>query len=116
MNKLSATKKTQIITALCEGCSVGSTSRMTGAAKGTILRLLAEVGAACAAYHNAAIRNVKATRIQVDEIWSFCYAKQKNITEEIAEARIAGDAWTWVAIRSEEHTSELQSPMYLVCR
>jgi IS1 family transposase len=74
---------------------------MTGAAKGTILRLLAEVGTACAAYHNAAIRNVKAGRIQVDEIWSFCYAKQKNVTEEIADVRIAGDAWTWVAIESQ---------------
>ena len=101
MNKLSAAKKTQIITGLCEGCSVRSTSRMTGAAKGTILRLLAEAGAACSAYHDAAVRNVKAGRIQVDEIWSFCYAKQKNVTEQIADARIAGDVWTWVAIEAQ---------------
>ena len=101
MNKLSAARKTQIITALCEGCSVRSTSRMTGVAKGTILRLLAEVGAACAAYHDAARRNVKAARIQVDEIWSFCYCKQKQVTEGIAETRIAGDVRTWVAIEAQ---------------
>jgi len=89
-NKLSAAKKTQIITALCEGCSVRSTSRMTGAAKGTILRLLAQVGTACAEYHNATVRNVKANRVQVDELWSFCYCKQKQVTEGIAES---ADRW-----------------------
>src|ERR1700685_4334496 len=98
MNKLSAAKKAEIIAALVEGCSVRSTSRMTGAAKGTILRLLAEVGTACAAYHDARVRGVSATRVQVDEIWSFCYCKQKRVTEDIAENRVAGDVWTWVAI------------------
>jgi IS1 family transposase len=101
MNRLSAVKKTEIVTALVEGCSVRSTSRMTGAAKGTILRLLAEVGTACAAYHDAKVRGVRATRVQVDEIWSFCYCKQKRVTEDIAENRVAGDVWTWVAIEAQ---------------
>jgi hypothetical protein len=73
----------------------------TGAAKGTILRLLAEVGTACATYHDAAIRNVKAARIHVDEIWSFCYCKQRRVTEDIAENRVARDVWTWVAIEAQ---------------
>ena len=68
MNKLSAEKKTQVVAALVEGCSVRSTSRLTGVSKGAILRLLAEVGTACAEYQSFAIRNVKAQRVQVDEI------------------------------------------------
>lgn len=75
-NVLSIAKKTAVITALVEGCSVRSTSRMTGVAKGTILRLLADVGTACAEYQNRVIRNVPAKRVQVDEIWNFCYCKQ----------------------------------------
>jgi hypothetical protein len=72
-------KRVAVVSALVEGCSVRSTSRMTGVAKGTILRLLAEVGAACAVYQDKAIRNVSAQRIQVDEIWSFVGCKQKNV-------------------------------------
>jgi IS1 family transposase len=101
MNKLSANRKAEVIAALCDGCSVRSTSRMTGVAKGTILRLLAEVGTACAQYQNAALRNVTSARVQIDEIWAFCYAKQKNVTEEIATARVAGDVWTFVAIDAD---------------
>jgi IS1 family transposase len=101
MNKLNADKKAAVIAALVEGCSIRSTARLTGVAKSTILRLLEDVGAACAEYHNVMVRNIKAQRIQVDEIWSFCYAKQKNVTREIAETQIAGDVWTWVALDSD---------------
>ena len=100
MNRLSMDKKVAVISALCEGCSVRSTSRLTGVAKGTILRLLAEVGAACAAYQNRVLRNIRAQRVQVDEIWSFVGAKQKNVTAEMAESRICGDVWTFVAIEA----------------
>jgi IS1 family transposase len=98
---LSMDKKVAVVSALVEGCSVRATSRMTGVAKGTILRLLAEVGTACADFHNRAVRNVAAKRIQVDEIWSFCYAKQKNLTPAIIEKRMAGDVWTFVAIEAQ---------------
>jgi IS1 family transposase len=98
MKRLSAEKKTQVIAALVEGCSIRSTQRLTGVAKSTILRLLEVVGTACAQYQDMMITNVAAKRVQVDEIWAFCYAKQKNVTEKIANARVAGDAWTWVAI------------------
>jgi IS1 family transposase len=101
MNKLSMDKKVAVITALVEGCSVRSTSRMTGVAKGTILRLLANVGTACADYQNVTIRNIPAQRIQVDEIWSFVGCKEKNLTPEILSTRTAGDAWTYVAIDAQ---------------
>src|SRR5579863_3599607 len=96
---ISMAKKVAVITALVEGCSVRSTSRMTGVAKGTILRLLAEVGEACADYQNVTIRNVKANRVQVDEIWSFVGCKDKNVTiAKIERDGICGDVWTFVAI------------------
>ncbi len=100
-NVLSTEKKVAVITALVEGCSVRSTSRMTGVAKSTILRLLEEVGTACAEYQDRAIRNVASKRVQVDEIWSFCYAKQKNVTLEMSEERICGDVWTFTAIDAD---------------
>jgi IS1 family transposase len=100
-NHLSIEKKVAVISALVEGCSVRSTSRMTGVAKGTILRLLAEVGEACARYLDVTLRNVPAKRVQIDEIWSFCYAKEKNVTEEIASKQVAGDVWTFVAIDAQ---------------
>ena len=95
MNKLSMDKKVAVVTALVEGCSVRSTSRLTGVAKGTILRILDEVGTACAAFQDAVIRNVKAERVQVDEIWSFVGCKQKNVTVEKMERALCGDAWTF---------------------
>lgn len=99
---LSIAKKVAVISALVEGCSIRSTSRMTGVAKGTILRLLADVGKACADYQNATIRNVAAKRVQVDEIWNFCYAKQKNVTSDMWErVGYAGDVWTFTAIDAD---------------
>jgi IS1 family transposase len=98
---LSIDKKVAVITALVEGCSVRATSRMTGVAKGTILRLLADVGTACAEYQDAVLRNIPAKRIQVDEIWSFVGAKQKNVTPAMAEERVVGDVWTFVAIEAQ---------------
>jgi IS1 family transposase len=101
-NVLSMAKKVAVITALVEGCSVRSTSRMTGVAKGTILRLLETVGKACADYQDAAIRNVSAKRVQVDEIWNFCYAKQKNVRLDMFENNgYAGDVWTFTAIDAD---------------
>jgi IS1 family transposase len=102
MNRLSTAKKVAVISALVEGCSVRATSRLTGVAKGTILRLLADVGRACARYQDQTIRNVSARRVQIDEIWSFVACKEKNLTPEIAAKNPgAGDAWTFVAIDAE---------------
>jgi len=79
MNTLSMDKKVAIITALVEGCPVRSTERLSGVSRPTILKLLVEVGAACSEYLSSALVNLPSKRIQVDEIWSFVYAKQKNV-------------------------------------
>jgi IS1 family transposase len=101
MNRLNMDKKVAVISALCEGCSVRSTSRLTGVSKGAILRLLEEVGTACAEYQDKAIHNVWADRVQVDEIWSFVGAKQKNVTPALIAKGVAGDVWTFVAIEAD---------------
>ena len=100
MNQLSTARRTQIIAALIEGNSINATCRMLGVGKHTVLRLLEDAGCACAAYHDANVRNLRVTRAQCDEVWSFIYAKQKNVTaEQMAEG--AGDCWTWTAIDAD---------------
>src|SRR5205809_7738904 len=79
MNNLPFEKKVAVISALVEGNSIRATSRMTGVAKGTILTLLEKIGTACAKFHDRAVRGVRSSRIQCDEIWQFCYAKEKNV-------------------------------------
>lgn len=74
---------------------------MTGVAKGTILTLLENVGTACAEFHNHAVRNVKSRRIQCDEIWQFCYAKQKNVPVDKKGEFGYGDTWTWTAVDAD---------------
>ena len=101
MNKLSDDKRAQVIACICEGNSIRSTVRLTGVAKNTISKLLLEDGSACANYEDRTIRNIKSKRIQCDEIWSFVYAKQKNVTAEISAKHQAGDIWTWTAIDAE---------------
>lgn len=98
MNKLNIKRQTQIISALVEGNSVRATCRMTGAAKGTVLKLLAEVGKACSDYQHKALRNLSCKKIQCDEIWSFCYAKQKNVPENKKGQFGYGDIYTWTAL------------------
>ena len=98
MNKLSIERRTQVITALVEGSSIRATCRMTGVAKGTVMRLLASVGAACDKYQHEHLHNLSCERIQCDEIWSFCYAKEKNVPDEHKGQFGYGDVWTWTAI------------------
>lgn len=101
MNKLDSAKRSRVVAALVEGNSIRATVRMTGVAKNTIVKLLAELGDACANYLNQALVNLPCKRIQCDEIWSFVYAKQKQVTPKMAEERIAGDVWTWVAMDAD---------------
>jgi hypothetical protein len=100
MNQLSTAKRTQIIAALIEGNSINATCRTLGVGKHTILRLLEDAGCACAAFHGANVRNLRVGRAQCDEVWSFVYAKQKNVTMEQMEEG-AGDCWTWTAIDAD---------------
>jgi len=101
MKQLSIAKRTQIIAALVEGNSIRSTVRMTGAAKNTVVKLLLELGDACIKYQDHAFRNLSCRRIQVDEIWSFCYAKEKNVPQERKGRFGFGDVWTWVALDAD---------------
>jgi len=100
MNQLSTAKRTAVIAALVEGNGIRSTSRLTGVSKPTILKLLADIGLACAAYHNEHVRLLRCQRIQVDEIWQFVGAKEKNVTPE-QKAQGWGDVWTWTAIDAD---------------
>jgi IS1 family transposase len=101
MNRLDNAKRAQVVAALVEGNSIRATVRMTGVAKNTIVKLLAELGDVCAEYLNRTLVNLPCKRIQCDEIWSFVYAKQKQVTPKMAEERIAGDVWTWVAMDAD---------------
>src|SRR5229473_2984800 len=101
MNILNIERQTAVIAALVEGNSVRSTVRMTGAAKDTVLKLLAKIGQACAEYQDKTLRNLTCKRIQCDEIWAFCYAKDKNVPEDKRGIFGYGDVWTWVAIDAD---------------
>jgi IS1 family transposase len=98
MNRLSRAERAQIIRTLVEGNSIRSTSRITGFARNTITTLLVELGTACAAYQDTALRNLTSTRIECDEIWAFCYAKAKNVPVDHRDEFGYGDVWTWTAI------------------
>lgn len=98
MNKLSNQKRVQVISALVEGMSIRSVVRITGVSKNTVTKLLEDIGIACAEYQDKAFRNLTCKRIQCDEIWSFIYAKQKNVPQELEGVFGFGDAYTWTAI------------------
>lgn len=99
MNRLSIQDRIRVVAALVEGNSIRATVRMTGVAKNTVTKLLVDLGCACAEYHAEHVRNVDAKRVECDEIWSFVYAKAKNVPE--AKKGEAGDVWTWTALDSD---------------
>jgi IS1 family transposase len=101
MNKLDITRRAQIIGCLVEGNSIRATCRMTGAAKNTVVKLLADVGKACADYQDKTLRNLPCKNIQCDEIWSFYYSKEKNVPAEFKGVFGYGDVWTWTAIDAD---------------
>jgi IS1 family transposase len=101
MNKLPLQTRITILNMLVEGSSMRSISRITGVSINTVTKLLEDAGKACAAYHDATVRNVKASNVQCDEIWSFCYAKAKNVPTAKAAPEGAGDVWTWTAIERD---------------
>jgi IS1 family transposase/lambda repressor-like predicted transcriptional regulator len=101
MNKLDNKRRAQIIAALVEGTSIRATSRMVSVSKDTVVKLLVDVGKVCAEYQDWAFRSLNCKRIQCDEIWSFCYSKQKNVSPENAGVFGYGDVWTWTAIDAD---------------
>lgn len=98
MNRLSTEKRAQIIGCLVEGNSIRATVRMTGAAKNTIVKLLADLGEACAEYQDGVFQDLPCSVVEADEIWSYCYSKQKNVPEQFKETPGYGDVWTFTAI------------------
>lgn len=98
MNQLSIEKRAKIISCLVEGNSLRSTARICDVAFNTVLKLVPEIGKACSEYQDKAFRNLKSKQIQCDEIWSFCYAKEKNVPQDKRGVFGFGDVWTWVAI------------------
>jgi IS1 family transposase len=101
MNKLPLRTRVQILAMLCEGSSMRSISRVADVSINTVSKLLVDAGNGCAAFHDERVRGVKARRVQVDEIWSFAAAKQKNVPTMKKPVAGAGDTWTWTAIEAE---------------
>lgn len=91
MNRLSNDDRAKILHLLYEGMSIRAVTRLTGASKNTVAKLLVDAGKACSAYHDVTVRGVKAKRVQVDEISSFTYAKQKNVATAKDAPEGAGD-------------------------
>ena len=101
MNRLPLAKRAQILNLLVEGNSLRSASRIADVSINTVYKLVVDAGEACAAYHDEHVRGVAAKRVQCDEIWSFVYAKQKNVATAKRRDLAYGDAWTWVAIDAD---------------
>ena len=99
MNQLPLEKRTQIVQLLVEGNSIRAITRITGCSKNTVTKLLVDIGKACEKFHDEKVQGVTAKRVQCDEIWSFVYAKKKNVPEGMHDK--AGDFWTWVGIDSD---------------
>ncbi|UDL96149.1 IS1 family transposase [Lichenihabitans sp. PAMC28606] len=101
MNKLPLAKRVQILSILCEGGSMRSASRLADVSINTVSKLLIDAGQACAAFHDERVRGVRSKRIQCDEIWSFTYAKAKNVGTAKSAPEQAGDTWTWTALDAD---------------
>lgn len=101
MNTLTHEKRCAVIRCLVDGCSIRAITRITGVAKNTIQKLTRELGEAVLAYHDSVVRNVKAQRVQCDEIWCFCHAKDKNLPHEMRGMPGVGSIWTWTALDAD---------------
>src|SRR5438132_7227268 len=101
MNRLPLVRRAQMIGMLAEGVSLRATSRLADVSINTVTKLLLDVGGACEEYQNRTLRGLKCKRIQCDEIWSFVYAKAKNVPESMRGAWGVGDVWTWTAIDAD---------------
>jgi len=104
MNRLDTARRAHVLKCLAEGTSLRATSRITGVARMTVEKLMRDLGAACANYHDANVVSLSSQRIQADEIWSFCYAKKKTVQKDpsiLEQHPDAGDVWTWTAIDAD---------------
>jgi len=104
MNQLPAETRARILHLLCEGNSIRATVRLTGASKNTVAKLLVTAGRACMAYQDRVLVNLKCSRIECDELWSFVASKEKNVPAARKSDGTMGDVWTWVAICADSKT------------
>ncbi len=100
MNKLPTAKRVQIISCLVEGMSLRATSRIADVSINTVTKLLVDIGKACQQFHDETVHSLTTQRIEADEIWSFVYAKESNVPEEM-KGNAVGDIWTWTAIDAD---------------
>lgn len=101
MKRLSTEKRARIVASLVEGNSIRATSRMVDVSQNTVLKLLRDLGEVCEAYHSRTVVNLRSKRVQCDEVWSFCYAKEKNVPPEMKGQPGIGDMWTWTAMDAD---------------
>src|SRR5208283_436223 len=101
MNQLPIEARARILNCLIEGVSIRATARLCDVAINTVVKLQVEAGEACASFQDGAFRNLSCKRIECDEIWSFCYAKEKNVPNDKRGQFGFGDVWTWTAIDAE---------------
>src|SRR5438477_3793800 len=101
MGKLPLDTSVDAGNSLVEVSALRSISRVCDVSINTVTKLLVDAGRVCAAFHDAKVRDVKARRVQVDEIWSFAYAKQKNVAAAKRQDMAYGDTWTWAAIEAD---------------
>lgn len=101
MNKLTIEDRASILHLLCEGIRIRAIARLTGVSKNTVAKLLIDAGKACFGYHDANVRDVKASRVQIDEVWSFNYTKQKDVADANSASPNASNTWTWTAFDAD---------------
>jgi IS1 family transposase len=101
MNRLPLSERAQILGLLVEGNSLRAASRLVDVSFNTVLKFVADIGRACSDYQDKALRNLPCKRLQLDEIWAFCYAKAKNVPRAKSAPNGAGDVWTWTAIDAD---------------
>ncbi len=101
MKQLTSDQLISVIKCLVDGVSIRATVRITGVAKNTIQKLTVELGEACLEYQNQALRGLTCKRLELDEVWAFCYAKDKNLPDSMKGAPGVGSIWTWTAMDAE---------------
>ena len=101
MNKLTREKRAQALQMMAEGISLRAITRLTGISRTTLIKLLEDAGQAFSEYQDRTLMNLNCKRVQVDEVWAFCYAKQKNVPTAKAAPEGAGDIWTWVGLDAD---------------
>ena len=101
MNKMPLKTRALILNMLCEGQSMRATARLADVSFNTVAKLLIDAGKVCADLHDELVQGVTASRVQCDEVWSFTYAKQKNVATAKAAPQVAGDTWTWTALDAD---------------